>query len=362
MSVRRKSFIVTALVIGCVLLHVYSSNEMRVEEGYSRKISPAISSALRTAFGWSPVSIGDIFYGILTAWLLWMLVRFVKGIIRSGRRRQPGRYLQNAFLNLIIFCSSLYLVFNLIWGINYDRKGIAWQMQLDVGKYSKEDLRNINLVLAEKVNACKRTCLRKAEGFPARRNLYDRTVQVYAEAAKLNPNFLYDQPSLKTSMWGWLGNYTGFTGYYNPFSGEAQVNTNVPAFLQPFIACHEVAHQLGYAKEMEANFVAYLAVSSSRDTFFLYSTYLDLFAYANRNLFIVDSTVARDVRRSLDSSVINDFKEWSAFNRRHQNAFEPIVRWVYGKYLKGNKQPQGILSYDEVTAFIIAYYKKYGRL
>jgi hypothetical protein len=78
-------------------------------------------------------------------------------------------------------------------------------------------------------------------------------------------------------LWGWLGNYVGFTGYYNPFTGEAQVNTTVPKFLQPFTASHEVAHQLGYAKEMEANFVGYLAASHSTDTLFRYSVYLDLF-------------------------------------------------------------------------------------
>ncbi len=59
----------------------------------------------------------------------------------------------------------------------------------------------------------------------------------------------------------WLGNYLGFTGYYNPFTGEAQVNTTVPQFLLPNIALHEMGHQIGYAKEDEANFSAYLAAS-----------------------------------------------------------------------------------------------------
>ena len=89
-------------------------------------------------------------------------------------------------------------------------------------------------------------------------------------------------------MWGWLGNYSGFTGYYNPFTGESQVNSTVPVFTIPYTACHEVAHQLGYAKEMEANFAGYLAASTSDDNFFRYSVYLDLFRYANRNLFLLD--------------------------------------------------------------------------
>ncbi len=69
-------------------------------------------------------------------------------------------------------------------------------------------------------------------------------------------------------MYSYLGNYLGFTGYYNPFTGEAQVNTTVPLFVQPFTTCHEIGHQLGYAKENEANFAGYLAAKSSPDAGF----------------------------------------------------------------------------------------------
>ena len=85
----------------------------------------------------------------------------------------------------------------------------------------------------------------------------------------------------------------GFTGYYNPFTGEAQVNTTVPKFLLPYITLHEIGHQLGYAKEDEANFSGYLAAVDSHDTLFQYSTYLDLFVYANREVFYFDSTASK---------------------------------------------------------------------
>ena len=161
-------------------------------------------------------------------------------------------------------------------------------------------------------------------------------------------------------MWGKLLNYTGVTGYYNPFTGEAQVNTSVPAFLQPYIACHEVAHQLGYAKEMEANFVGYLTAVSSTDSLFHYSAYLELFMYANRNLYSADSVSANHYRNQLSEPVRKDIKEWVLFNKNHKSILEPVTSWMYEKYLLGNKQPQGILSYDEVSGYLIAYLKKNG--
>ena len=60
----------------------------------------------------------------------------------------------------------------------------------------------------------------------------------------------------------------GFAGYLNPFSGEAQVNDNTPLLGTAFTTCHEMAHQLGYAPEKEANFIGYLACISNEDPIF----------------------------------------------------------------------------------------------
>jgi hypothetical protein len=34
--------------------------------------------------------------------------------------------------------------------------------------------------------------------------------------------------------------------------------------------------------------------------------------------------------------------------------------WGYGEFLKANNQPAGKRSYNEVVAWLIAYYKKFG--
>ena len=71
---------------------------------------------------------------------------------------------------------------------------------------------------------------------------------------------------------------------------------------------------------------------------------------------------AKTYREQLIPEVKDDLKEWKAFNKKYRNPVEPVFRWIYGVYLRQNQQPQGVLSYDEVTGFIIAYYKKYGKL
>ena len=92
---------------------------------------------------------------------------------------------------------------------------------------------------------------------------------------------------------GVAGNYLGFLGYYNPFTGEAQVNTKVPAFIIPFTTCHEIAHQFGFASESEASFVGYLVIRSGNSPVFKYSAYFDLFGFANGELYSRDSVAAK---------------------------------------------------------------------
>jgi hypothetical protein len=136
----------------------------------------------------------------------------------------------------------------------------------------------------------------------------------------------------------------------------------MPRFLIPYVACHEIAHQLGYANESEANFVGYLAAIQSPDTLFHYSTYFDLFNYANSELFSKDSVAARNNYMKLSIPVRNDVEELRDYWRRSNNAFEPIIRMFYDNYLKANQQAEGVRSYEQVTGWLVAYFKKYGKI
>jgi len=377
----KKSLVFTLVLVAlAAFIHIYANDSTRVENQYSTVIYPAISHILRFVFGWLPFSVGDVLYALVILWLMWKLVEVIRAIYKKRPPSFPpkGEEMEKneakftrlvnfngigvRFLKVARILLIIYVVFNLFWGINYNRLGIASQLQMKMEKYTPEDLKIINRLLLEKVNASKQVLVNQHIVYPTNKQLFLKAEEAYQQAEKRYPFLKYQPVSLKSSLWSWLGNYMGFTGYYNPFTGEAQVNTLVPKFLQPFTTCHEVAHQLGYAKEMEANFVGYLSATASKDTLLHYSVYLDMFMYSNRNLFATDSVTANEYRKQLSAAVKDDLKEWRAFNKKYRNSIEPVFRWIYGKYLEGNQQPQGVLSYDEVTGFIIAYYKKYGSI
>jgi hypothetical protein len=359
MKYKKRLLFIGILFVLALVIRWYSSSSTRVEEGYSTGFYGAAAAFLRLLFGWLPFSLGDILYGIAAIWMLWKLSRLIKLLYRKQASREG---FMKGSLKLVSILLLLYVVFNGLWGINYNRKGIAYQLGLKMDKYNLDDLKNINELLVNKVNTAKQSLVSNNTIYPSSKRLFAAVDENYTAINNTYPFLKYNHQSLKSSLWGWLGNYVGFTGYYNPFTGEAQVNTTVPKFLQPFTACHEVAHQLGYAKEMEANFVGYLAASASTDTLFQYSVYLDLFLYSNRNLRQVDSAGARYYSQQLLPGIKDDVQEWREFSRRHKNPVEPVIRWMYGKYLESNQQPQGVWSYDEVTSFLIAYYKKFGKI
>jgi len=190
---------------------------------------------------------------------------------------------------------------------------------------------------------------------------------LFAQAQKayenVNRNFSflnYQTQSIKPSIYSYLGNYFGFQGYYNPFSGEAQVNTTVPSLLQPYIATHEMAHQLGYAKENEANFVGYLACKNYSSNIFRYSTYYDMFNYTIGQLYVVDSSLAKKYLEQRSQQFKKDVLEVRKFFSRYHTSIEDFIMNGYAAFLKMNKQPQGLRSYNEVVTWLIAYYKKFG--
>jgi hypothetical protein len=344
------------LLFGMALLvHAFSYFPQTIENQYTAKIFPIISQLQRGLLGWLPVSVGDLLYGLL---LLWLLIALLRGIWQVKQLKKANwQALLPIFAKRFLL---LYLVFSLLWGLNYSRMGIAHQMSLKLATYSNNELYLLDSLLLQKTNACK---LKVARLPPTTKDSFAQiATTAYHNMGNQYAFINYHPAAIKPSLWGWLGNYLGFLGYYNPFTGEAQVNTTVPSFLQPFVYCHEIAHQLGYAKEDEANFVGFLAASQSGHPFFEYSAYLDMWLYSQRNLYLADSVAARRLSKQLLPAVQQDIKEWQAFNNRHQNPAEPVVKWLYAFYLKRNNQPAGILSYDAVVGYLVAYQKKHGHL
>ena len=346
------------LVVLAAGIKIFSLFPGAVEKYYAMGFYPWIARLQRILFGWLPFSMGDLLYGAIIIWLIVGMVLLVRRLVK---RQADGRWLLGRLRRALFVCLLVYVLFNGLWGLNYDRLGIADQLQLNVQPYSTGELTDLLQGITGRLNTLDSAARLNRAALAHPRTVFTGAIQSYTGLSARDLRFAYASPSVKSSLFGFVDNYLGFGGYYNPFTGEAQVNTGLPVFSQPYTTCHEMAHQLGYAKENEANFVGYLAARSSPDKAFQYSVYFDLYLYAARELYMLDSNLVRPFREQLRPGIRRDYREWQAFNRKYENPFEPIVRRLYGNYLRANRQPQGIRTYNEVIAWLIAYTKKNGR-
>ncbi|MBC7950072.1 MAG: DUF3810 domain-containing protein [Chitinophagaceae bacterium] len=353
-----KSWSWVLLIISSILVKWASLYPGWVERYYTYGLYPLVSKFQRHLFGWIPFSIGDLFYLFLIMVILFRAFRFFRLLYQKKITR---KYFAKGLQQAIFFVLFVYVSFNLLWGLNYNRTGIAPQLGLEVKSYSLGELDTLTTVLQSRLNAY--AVLVTEDGRDAldrKSSLFTQSDSAFDVARRDFPFLAYHPKSVKPSLFSYLGNYLGFQGYYNPFSGEAQVNTTVPRFLEPFVTTHEIAHQLGYAKENEANFVAFLACRSYPSTEFRYSMYFDMYNYAIGELRRRDTALARSFQLKLHPQVVKDIREFRDFHKKYKNPIEPVITWGYGHYLKANNQPAGKQTYNEVVGWLVAYYRKFG--
>lgn len=344
-------------ILLAVATKIFSLFPDAVERYYSNGLYIGIARLQRILFGWLPISIGDLLYTAIVVYLIYKLVDLIRRLIK---RKTGKAYWWGALRRLVFSALLVYVVFNVFWGLNYNRLGIAYQLQLPVEKVNKEDLAEVMQLLLTKVNYYDTIAHQRRPILSKSKNIFRESVAAYDALEKKNELFAYPTSSIKPSLFSYIGNYLGYTGYYNPFTGEAQVNTTVPLFIQPFTTCHEIGHQLGYAKENEANFAGFLSARSSTDPNFLYSVYYELYSYGRPFLYLQDTALLKKLDAQLQPDVKKDFKELRSFYLRYENPIEKVIDKLYGQYLKANQQPSGKVTYSEVILWLVAYYRKYG--
>jgi hypothetical protein len=359
-SMLKKRYVAWGILIFTGLfIKIFSLFPSAVEHYYTNGIYPCIGLAQRWLLGWIPFSIGDLLYAFVTILLVRKCIRFFRKI-RNKQADRPGigRSVEWILFNALV----VYVMFNLLWGLNYNRLPMGTQLGMTPKSYSTEELNKVFPVLIDKLNGFDSAGKMQRAELERKRTLFQKAIDAYGAASASYPFPRYRYASIKPSIFSYAGNYLGFTGYYNPFTGEAQTNTTVPLFVQPFTTCHEIGHQLGYAKENEANFAGFLAARHSVDPSLQYSLYFEMYSYAIYELRVRDSVKADFFFSQLKPDVQEDFLTMRQFFQNYKNPVEPVIRKLYEQYLMANEQPKGLQSYNEVVAMMLAYYRKFGEI
>lgn len=163
------------------------------------------------------------------------------------------------------------------------------------------------------------------------------------------------------------------SGYYFPFSMEANYNDVMYILNYPATMCHELAHLRGFILEDEANFLSYLACTQCEDIFFQYSGYLSVLGYLENDLYKASKKNPTAFKEAalqvppiaIASQVYEDDifvteEEWDRINKKavlDTEVVDAVSDAFVDTNLKLNGVSDGKLSYSRVVELLLQYYK-----
>jgi hypothetical protein len=345
------------LSAGLLSLQVFGYSLLRnfpafVERWYSMGIYPYIGRAMRIGLGWIPFSFGDVLYVlIIVLSLRWIIVHF-KEVVTLSRKRYTQIF---TALNIIL------AFFHFAWGFNYYREPLNEILDLEA-TYTDEELIRVTQQLVFTANELHRQLQAndslKVEFTRSQSELFPLAPSGFSNLGEVYPSLDYGPASIKKSLLTLPLTYMGYSGYLNPITGEAQTNGYINNYKTPVLILHEMSHQLGFAKENEANFIAVLAGMNHDDIYFQYSATIFALGYCLNDLAMKNPEQLAFIRADMRYGIIKNYQELRDFWEPYDdNIVEQISQKTYESYLKANNQPDGMRTYSYVVALLVNHYK-----
>ena len=351
MPKNKKTIIALLLIPQYILIRLLSNYPEFVEHYYSNGIYPFISKIFRYVLGWIPFSFGDLIYAFA-------IIYSIRWIYKN--RKRFGKDTKQWFIDVLAALSIIYFAFHLFWGINYYRLPLHKSLNLN-HDYTTEQLVSITEKLIQKSNTYHLKITNNDTlkvNLPFSKNeIFKQVPNGYINLKHTFSHLEYHPKSIKKSLFSYPLTYMGFSGYLNPLTNEAQVGALIPVYKFPTTSTHEIAHQLGYAAENEANFIGCLASINNDNIYFKYAGYTFGLQYCLNEIYNRDECLYYDMVANLNKGILKNYKEVHEFWEAHQNPTEPIFKAFYGNFLKANKQDKGIKSYSYVVALLVNYFE-----
>ena len=343
--------LVISLVVVAIWQYLLSVSDDFVR-GYSLLIFGPLQWFRSFLLGWIPFSIGDVLYIAASLLIIVLISKWIYALIK--RQVTKTTFLKE-LLQVFVAAGIVYIWFFLGWGGNYNKRPLAeyWELRKDTSGVDDSSLIAFDKYLIAKLDEYAPQA--KFKSFEGTERL---AREYYAQfpAATSKSNVL----QIKPAIFGNLLEYAGIQGYYNPFTGEGQMNAQLPDFIQPFVLCHEMAHQAGLAAEDDANLLAFVVGTNTNDPAFLYSCYFNVWLYTNGELRSRDSVLARELRDGLNKITLGHIETLRALRRKYKSPLSRLSSVFYDNYLKLHKQEKGLESYDDVVKTAMAWEERRG--
>jgi hypothetical protein len=324
-----------ALLLVAVVCAVAPFPPESVERIYSTALYLDVQAVLTTASNQFPIALLDVAVGCL----LIAAVMMVRSRVRLlGVRRA---FIWNS-VTAAKTAAAVYILFFALWGLNYRRVPLEEKLDYEPSRLTREAAIAFANAAVARVNAG----YAGAHASPPDIRALDAP---FAEAqAALGATRLAVTGVPKRSLLSFYFRRAAIDGMTDPLFLEVIVNPDVLEFERPFVIAHEWAHLAGYANEAEANFVAWMTCVRGNAPA-QYSGWLAAYQHTLNALPRPD----RSSVKALDPGPLEDLRAISARYDRSSKVVREAARGVYDEYLRANRVPEGIGSYDAVVRLMV---------
>lgn len=347
---------VVLIPISMMLIYAAKVSPHTIENIYSRGIYKYISQPLSKITGIFPFSLAEIVFYLFILWAIVTLIKLLSSIISVNKP-----LILKLIKEIMAVLSILLFMFVSLWGLNYYRLPLSQSLNLSKGEFTKEDLEELCIYLIEKANTYRNDVKENSQGImelsQGKRYTVSKAYKTYDNIAREYPVFKGNYGKPKIVMASKLMSYTGIAGIFFPFTIEANVNGDMPDAVFPNSMVHEMAHQRGFAREDEANFISFLTCVYSDDIDFKYSGTLLGLIHSINALYRVDKDAAAKLASQYSSGLKKDLADINAYWDKFEGPVERASTKINNTYLKANNQKDGVQSYGRMVDLLLAYYK-----
>ena len=347
--------IIAAVSAALILLHLLTRDNHALMVWVSERLVRPVHRALAVLNDHLPFSVAELLIGLAVIAVLVYIIYTIIKLIRCGGRLKR---LYAAVINLLAAGLAVYAGFCMLWGVYYYGDDFMTRSGLKNDNISVEQLETVTEYFVALVNEYSSQVPRDADGnYVADCDaILRRSNEVYANVEETLPCLSGPAVRAKGVYFSRVMSYTDFTGFFFPFTAEANVNTDFPPALFASTVAHELAHQRGVAKEQEANFAAVLASLEYGDAEYCYSACMLAYTHLGNALYSADYDAWKSIYLTLNEDVRRDF----AANREYWAQFETPVQkvsnTVYEGFLHSYDQTMGLKSYGACVDLLVNYY------
>lgn len=329
------------------------------ESGYSRGLYPWIQLVQSAVARQCPFSLGEATSVLALGAALVLVVRTSRAALSRGSGRATNTLRE--LLHLAAFSGAVYALYLFGWALNYARAPYAQGTELELRPADTAELEDATREWLQRAVELRAKLAEASDGTFTLDIRFDeltsRVGAAWERAGQRDPRLSGPTPVLREANVSSLMKSAGISGIYWPFTGEPHVNALVPPSQLAFSALHEVAHQRGFAREDEANYLACRVGVDSQDPRLAYPAALQAFLHLARSLREVDAERAKRLEADLPAALRRDRAELAAFWKPATPLAESVRRVstrVNDAYLKSQGQTHGIRSYGRMVDLLLA--------